>query len=401
MNEAEIIHQLNTTPFLEHNEPGFFHGRIYSRSPPDPKVIWASDEPPREDHSAPTWLTASEFEDSKEVLQDKVQKLARLLTLSRKTVVYTGAGISTSAGVGQAARGAGSRERGNLSTDAQPTATHRALAALRDKGLIQEWVQQNHDGLPQKAGFPQQDIIEIHGSWYDPSNPVVCYDGMLKRSLFPRMREAADTADLVLVIGTSLSGLNSDQVAAAPARRSLTGSSLGSVILNLQQTSCDGQATLRMFASSDLVLQSLLTVLDIPMLVEPTPARVDRALIPYNRVGQRLNQDSQRMWLDLSKGARVRLGKDHNCQGAKQPVYMHIGAKTPHVYRGRERQPGTGEGHVVRYSPKQCGWELEIDGVSMLLGGWWLEAAARGDVATVPVVNINPVMEGEEAVQSS
>merc|ERR1712115_144512 len=100
MNEAEIIHQVNTTPFLEHNEPRFFHGRIYSRSPPDPEVIWASDEPPREDHSAPTWLTASEFEDSKEVLQDKVQKLARLLTLSRKTVVYTGAGISTSAGVG-------------------------------------------------------------------------------------------------------------------------------------------------------------------------------------------------------------------------------------------------------------------------------------------------------------
>ena len=29
----------------------------------------------------------------------------------------------------------------------------------------QTWVQQNHDGLPQKAGFPQQDMIEIHGSW--------------------------------------------------------------------------------------------------------------------------------------------------------------------------------------------------------------------------------------------
>ena len=60
--------------------------------------------------------------------------------------------------------------------------------------------------------------ITVHNR-YDPSNPVVCYDGMLKRSLFPRMREAADTADLVLVIGTSLSGLNSDQVAATPARR--------------------------------------------------------------------------------------------------------------------------------------------------------------------------------------
>ena len=37
---------------------------------------------------------------------------------------------------------------------------------------------------------------------YDPSNPVVCYDGALKPSLFNRMKEAADTSDLVLVLGT-------------------------------------------------------------------------------------------------------------------------------------------------------------------------------------------------------
>lgn len=28
-------------------------------------------------------------------------------------------------------------------------------------------------GLPQKAGFPQGLINEVHGSWYDPSNPGV------------------------------------------------------------------------------------------------------------------------------------------------------------------------------------------------------------------------------------
>merc|ERR1711935_1021810 len=42
------------------------------------------------------------------------------------------------------------------------------------------WIQQNHDGLPQKAGFPQDKINEVHGSWYNPANPVVKYTGSLK-----------------------------------------------------------------------------------------------------------------------------------------------------------------------------------------------------------------------------
>ena len=37
---------------------------------------------------------------------------------------------------------------------------------------------------------------------YDPSNPVVCYDGALKPILFNRMKDAADTSDLVIVLGT-------------------------------------------------------------------------------------------------------------------------------------------------------------------------------------------------------
>ena len=31
--------------------------------------------------------------------------------------------------------------------------------------MLSFWVQQNHDGLPQKAGFPQWLLNEIHGSW--------------------------------------------------------------------------------------------------------------------------------------------------------------------------------------------------------------------------------------------
>ena len=67
------------------------------------------------------------------------------------------------------------------------------------------------------------------------------------------MKEAEEAADLVLVLGTSLSGLSADKLATAAARRSLGGKSLGTVIVNLQQTPCDGAATLRLFAECDKV----------------------------------------------------------------------------------------------------------------------------------------------------
>jgi hypothetical protein len=211
------------------------------------------------------------------------------------------------------------------------------------------------------------------------------------------MKEAADRTDLVLVLGTSLSGLNSDRMAMAPARRSLTGKSLGTVIINLQQTACDGVSTLRVFASTDRLLELLLVQLAGPPLVCRLVAPQElRALVPYTRQGRRAKPGQPRMWLDLTKGARIRLAPDHNCQGANQPVYLHIGASAPHVYRGSVRQPGPGEGFVIRYSPKQQGWELQVEGVSMLLGGWWLAAAAQGAVTSLPVINLEPAMEGEQ-----
>merc|ERR1712196_629095 len=116
--------------------------------------------------------------------------------MSRKTVIYTGAGISVSANVGQAARGSSDLKGFGPAANALPTQTHYALAELHRLGLVHEWIQQNHDGLPQKASYPQEAINEIHGSWFDPSNPVVKYSGSLKAELFPRLRAATETADL-------------------------------------------------------------------------------------------------------------------------------------------------------------------------------------------------------------
>jgi hypothetical protein len=63
-------------------------------------------------------------------------------------------------------------------------------------------VQQNHDGLPQKAGYPQADLNEIHGAWFDPSNPVVKMTGFLREDLVQWLEREQELADLVLCLGT-------------------------------------------------------------------------------------------------------------------------------------------------------------------------------------------------------
>lgn len=61
-------------------------------------------------------------------------------------------------------------------------------------------------------GYPQDGLNEIHGAWYDPSNPVVQMSGNLRGDLFEWLREWEERADLVLVLGTSLSGMNADRM---------------------------------------------------------------------------------------------------------------------------------------------------------------------------------------------
>ena len=378
----------------------FYHGRMFRNPPPPPQVSWGSTLPPRNKES-PSWLTASEFSDSDQVLREKSEYLVKLLKLSRKTVVYSGAGISTSSGVKQAARGHTGRTKGwGTKTEAKPSLTHLTLAAMVHKGLVQEWVQQNHDGLPQKAGCPQEVLNEIHGSWFDPSNPVVKYSGSLRDDLYERMEASAATADLTLVLGSSLSGLCSDMVAEKTAERSLRSESLGTVIVNLQQTLLDGKSTLRIFSDTDRLMKILTELLHIRYDSPEYPDKVTtHALIPYTTTGE-LSQ-KELTCLDLSPGSRIRLNSNHNCQGALQPAKLHIGSSEPHKHKGRVRQPCEGVGRVVGFCTRQRGWKLEIEGVPMLLGSWWMEDAIRGGPATIPIVNIHTVVqergkEGEE-----
>jgi len=127
--KKEILDHLKENSFLNPEDPNFFHESMAKVS--HLSLTWESDAAPRHDHGAPDWLTATEFSDADDVFEDKIEWLLALLKISSKTVLYTGAGISTAAGVGQAARGGASQKnKGRCSTDARPTLTHRALAAV-------------------------------------------------------------------------------------------------------------------------------------------------------------------------------------------------------------------------------------------------------------------------------
>ena len=136
--------------------------------------------------------------------------------------------------------------------EAKPTYAHHVISKLEERGFVKYYVQQNHDGLPQKAGFPQEKINEIHGAWFDPSNPVVQFSGSLRSDLFKWMLEIEEETDLCLCLGTSLSGMNADRCAWTPAKKYCKKKlGNGTIMINLQKTEIDQFSSIRVWAKID------------------------------------------------------------------------------------------------------------------------------------------------------
>lgn len=87
---------------------------------------------------------------------------------------------------------------------AQPTATHYFCKTLYDKGLLKRVYTQNIDGLHQKAGLPEDLVVEYHGSLI--KNNVVLYGDNISNDVINKtIDDFVNTpVDLVLVMGTSL-----------------------------------------------------------------------------------------------------------------------------------------------------------------------------------------------------
>ena len=110
-----------------------------------------------------------------------------------------------------------------MRTEAVPGLGHFTLTSLYKEGFIDGVVCLNYDGLLQKAGCPQEAVHEVHGSWFDPTNPALRPGGQVRPDIWQKCLGLLDRADLCVVIGTSLSGLDTDLIAETASR----GCSLG------------------------------------------------------------------------------------------------------------------------------------------------------------------------------
>jgi NAD-dependent deacetylase len=228
-----------------------------------------------------------------------IAEVAGWIRESRRTVILTGAGISTESGIpdfrgpqGVWTRNPGAEARADISyyladpsvrreawraraedpgRDARPNAGHRAVAELERRGHVALLVTQNIDGLHLDAGSRPDRMVEIHGSMRE----FVCLScgdrgpmetalervrageddpacrrcgGILKSASISfgqalvaedllRARRAAEGADLFLAVGTSLTVY---PVAELPLRALRSGARL--VIVNAEPTPLDGEA---------------------------------------------------------------------------------------------------------------------------------------------------------------
>lgn len=118
-----------------------------------------------------------EQEESRENIEHKADLLAQLIEEAQYIVVYTGAGISTSASIpdyrGPNGLWTQFKKTGKVSVNksqnfasAEPTLTHMAIKELCRRRIVNHVVSQNCDGLHLRSGIPQSHLSEIHGNMY-------------------------------------------------------------------------------------------------------------------------------------------------------------------------------------------------------------------------------------------
>ena len=119
-----------------------------------------------------------------------LDQLRKMLDASERAVVFTGAGISTESGIPDFRSPGGlwtryqpidfrefiSSEEARIETwrrkiaideavsRAEPNRGHRAIAHLVAQGKVSSVITQNIDGLHQRSGIPDEQVIELHGN---------------------------------------------------------------------------------------------------------------------------------------------------------------------------------------------------------------------------------------------
>eukprot|EP00118_Oscarella_pearsei_P009936 m.58799 g.58799 ORF g.58799 m.58799 type:complete len:423 (+) comp34829_c0_seq1:408-1676(+) len=270
--------------------------------------------------------TARDDDDKKElfdppdIVNEKVTRLAKWVKSAKHFIAFTGAGISTAAGIPDFRSGMGTvlktgpgvwelkaKKKGRSSshktiatTKAIPTPTHMLMVKLCQEGILKAVVSQNTDGLHRRSGIAKKDLFELHGNSnlekcskchreylrdfrtrsaakvHDHKTGRLCDDlkcrGVLKDSIinfgedlpddaFDGSTNHAEKADLCLAMGSSLT-----VTPAADIPESVGGKKIkegGLVIVNLQRTPLDALASMRINAKCEEVAKLLAEKLEL------------------------------------------------------------------------------------------------------------------------------------------
>jgi len=123
-------------------------------------------------------------------MDDNIRIIAEKISEGGNNIIFTGAGISTESGISDYRSKGGIwdkfrpvyfdefmnskdarveywRRKEELLRElekAEPNPAHMAVARLHDMGLLEWVITQNIDGLHQKAGMPNDRVIELHGN---------------------------------------------------------------------------------------------------------------------------------------------------------------------------------------------------------------------------------------------
>jgi NAD-dependent SIR2 family protein deacetylase len=243
-------------------------------------------------------------------LRPAVRKVALLLKKEKYCVVYTGAGVSTSANIPDYRgptgvwtlqdKGEEVHERPLGGQEILPTYAHYAITELVRRGRVRFVVTTNLDGLHWRTGLPPHLLEELHGSafklycencgsyFYCPylcmdyvnthetgeecewcKSPLVdtvvmfseAYRSPVEELL---LRHHAEKADLAIVLGTSLC------VQSAAMYPTLAVEKGDLVIVNGQQTPLDNLSSVRVYARTDLFCELLMEELGIQAFDQTT-----------------------------------------------------------------------------------------------------------------------------------
>jgi len=280
-------------------------------------------------HTDPDMMV--EHKDTEDVVESKAAEVAQWIKQAKHFIIFTGAGISTSAGIPDfrgpegvwtlRAQGKARTSPSTSSIKAIPTPSHMSIVSLFQSGYLKFLISQNTDGLHRKSGVNPNLLAELHGN----SNIEKC-DKCGKQYLRDyRVRNAnkvsdhltgrkcskpkcggnlhdsiinfgenlptrdldlgfsnAEKADLCLVLGSSLT------VTPAADMPKLVGKKAKLVIVNLQKTPLDKYAKHKVHTTADDFMRLVMRNLEL----EIPEWRLNRRIVIQNII----STSKQEIW---------------------------------------------------------------------------------------------------------